>query len=195
MNVTSKGRKVKEFFAERDLPTPKENHVRIFRGSWQGEPKYIVEENPKHDVYGGVFGSSGLDAAKSHGNEGLHYTDIPQDKILTHYDLNYEIPYEKTKAALLKAQPHLADDPELFDNVYKIVVEDAGQDLRKVNDDIINRAFGSYGPEVENEVQRIRGQVSKNLGYQAVEMVDEHGGGTYLVSPGAEFKTMENIPQ
>jgi len=196
MNVAPKiTKKIKEFFAEGDLPKPKENHVRIFRGSWQGEPKYIVEENPKHDVYGGVFGSSGLDAAKSHGNEGIHYTDIPQDKILTHYDLNYEIPYEKTKAALLKAQPHLADDPELFDNVYKIVVEDAGQDLRKVNDDIINRAFSSYGPEVENEVQRIRGQVSKNLGYQAVEMVDEHGGGTYLVSPGAEFKTMENIPQ
>ena len=187
-------KKAKEFFAEGDLPKPKENHVRIFRGSWQGEPKYIVEENPKNDVYGGVFGSSGLDVAKSHGNKELHYTDIPQDKILTHYDLNYEIPYEKTKAALLKAQPHLADDPELFDDVYKIVVEDASQDLRKVNEDLINRAFGSYGPEVENEVQRIRGQVSKNLGYQAVEMVDEHGGGTYLISPGAEFKTMEKIP-
>ena len=184
-------KKAKEFFAEGDLPKPKENHVRIFRGSWEKEPKYIVEENPKHDVYGGVFGSSGLKVAKSHGNEGLHYTDIPQDKILTHYDLNYEIPYEKTKAALLKAQPHLADDPELFDDVYKIVVEDAGQDLRNVNDDLINKAFGPYGPEVENEVQRIRGQVSKNLGYQAVEMVDEHGGGTYLVSPGAEFQTLE----
>lgn len=196
MNVAPKiTKKTKEFFAEGDLPKPKENHVRIFRGSWQTEPKYIVEENPKHDVYGGVFGSSGLNAAKSHGNEGLHYTDIPQNKILTHYDLNYEIPYEKTKAALLKAQPHLADDPELFDNVYKIVVEDAGQDLRNVNDDLINKAFGPYGPEVENEVQRIRGQVSKNLGYQAVEMVDEHGGGTYLISPGAEFKTMENIPK
>ena len=196
MNVAPKiTKKTKEFFAEGDLPKPKENHVRIFRGSWQGEPKYIVEENPKNDVYGGVFGSSGLDVAKSHGNKELHYTDIPQDKILTHYDLNYEIPYEKTKAALLKAQPHLADDPELFDDVYKIVVEDASQDLRKVNEDLINRAFGPYGPEVENEVQRIRGQVSKNLGYQAVEMVDEHGGGTYLISPGAEFKTMENIPQ
>ena len=187
--------KSREFFSEGDLPKPKENHVRIFRGSWETEPKYIVEENPRHDVYGGVFGSSGLNVAKSHGNQGLHYTDIPQDKILTHYDLNYEIPYEKTKAALLKAQPHLADDPELFDDVYKIVVEDASQDLRNVNDDLINKAFGPYGPEVENEVQRIRGQVSKNLGYQAVEMVDEHGGGTYLVSPGAEFKTLENIPQ
>ena len=173
-----------------NLLIPKKDYVRIYRGSYQNEPKYTVEENPLNDVYGGVFGNSDLSAAKVHENGGLHYTDIPNDKILTHYSLNYEIPYEKVKEALLKAQPHLRKDPESFEQLYKIIIEDAGQDLRKLDDGIIDKLFAVERGDADNEAQRIRGQVSKNLGYKALEMTDEHGSGTYLVAPGAQFDTV-----
>jgi hypothetical protein len=185
-----------EYLKERDLPPIKENHQRIFRGSHQNEPTYKVGDYFDGDDSVGAFGSSDLGAAKSHGDGGLHFTDIPQDKVLTHYDLNYNLPYEEVKAALLKERPDLKNDPELFDEVYNIVIGDAGQDLRSFDEDFINKAFGMSNDDggAGWEAQRIRGQVSKNLGYKAIEMVDEHGGGTYLVSPGAEFKTM-SVPK
>jgi hypothetical protein len=173
-----------------------ENNLRIFRGSARDEPIYKVEEYFDGDDSFGVFGSSNLESAMSHGSTGLHYTDIPLDKVLTHSDLNYHIPYEKVKAAFLKAWPNSEDSPELTDKVFDIVIGDAGQDLRNFDDDFITKAFGMSNDDggAGWEAQRIRGEVSKRLGFKAVEMEDEHGGGTYIVAPGAEFKTMkENI--
>ena len=165
--------------------------LRIYRGSHVKNPEYSVVDNYKNDTYGGVFGSSDLGAAMSHGTGGVHFTDIPKNKILTHYDLNYQIPYKKTKNALLKARPDLKKNSELFDELYDIVVGDAGQDLRKISDDKIYDLFRKFGGDADNEAQRLRGQVSKNLGYKAVEMTDEHGTGSYLVSPGAVFKSVD----
>jgi len=162
--------------------------VRIYRGSFDNSPSYSVAENYPNDVYGGVFGSSELRSAQAHGNGTIYFTDIPKNKILTHYQLNYEIPYEKTKNALLKARPDLKNNPELFDEVYDIVVGDAGQDLQNLDDSKIIDLFRISPSEAYNETQRLRGQVSKNLGYRAIEMTDEHGSGTYLVAPGAKFK-------
>jgi hypothetical protein len=163
--------------------------VRIYRGSFDNSPSYSVVENypSSEDVYGGVFGSSDLQAAASHGNDAIHYTDIPIDGILTNHILNYEIPSKKAKAALLKARPDLKNKPKLFDELYDIVLRE-GQDLRNLDDDKIRDLFrmDDFG-EASNEAQRLRGQVSKNLGFKAVEMTDEHGSGSYLVSPGAKF--------
>jgi hypothetical protein len=168
--------------------------VRIYRGSFDNSPSYSVAENYPNDVYGGVFGSSELRSAQAHGNGTIHFTDIPKNKILTHYELNYKIPYEKTKNALLKARPDLKNNPELFDEVYDIVVGDAGQDLYHLDDSKIIDLFRISPSEAYNETQRLRGQVSKNLGYRAIEMTDEHGSGTYLVAPGAKFKQQPTNP-
>jgi hypothetical protein len=173
------------------IVAPPEKTLRIYRGSHVENPEYSVEENYGNNIYGGVFGSSNIDAARSHGSGAVHFTDIPENKILTHYDLNYEIPYEQTKNALLKARPDLKNNQELFDELYDVVVGDAGQDLSKFDEDKILDLLRESGSEAQNEAQKLRGKVAKNLGYKAVEMTDEHGSGTYLVVPGARFKSAE----
>ena len=170
---------------------PKDESVRIYRGSFETNPEYLVLENYPNAVYNGVFGSSNLQSAQAHGSGAIHFTDIPKNKIVTHYELNYEIPYEKTKNALLKERPDLKNNSELFDELYDIVVGDAGQNLQKHDDNKIIELFRTSPDEADNEVQRLRGLVAKNLGYKAIEMTDEHGAGTYLVTPGAKFKSIK----
>lgn len=170
---------------------PKDESIRIYRGSFETNPEYSVLENYPNAVYNGVFGSSNLQSAQAHGSGAIHFTDIPKNKIVTHYELNYEIPYEKTKNALLKERPDLKNNSELFDELYDIVVGDAGQNLRNLDDNKIRDLFRTSPNEANNEAQRLRGQVAKNLGYKAIEMTDEHGAGTYLVTPGAKFKSIK----
>ena len=166
--------------------------MKIYRGSYEESPIYKVEENYKgNDIFGGVFGSPSLSSAQSHGGGAVHYTEIPKNKILTQNDLSYQIPFEDTKKALLKARPDLKNNSELFDEVYNIVINDSGQNLYNYSDDFIKKAFKTtdFG-EAGFEAQRLRGQVSKNLGYKAVEVMDEHGT-SYLVAPGSQFKKVK----
>lgn len=158
---------------------------RIYRGSYDESPIYKVQENyAGNDIFGGVFGSPELMSAKSHGSGSVHYTDIPENKILKQQDFNV-LPPNKIKNALLKARPDLKNDKNLFDKVYDIVIND--KNTFDYPDEVIKNAFKKSDlGEASFEAQRLRGQVSKNLGYKAVEMVDEHGM-SYLVSPGAEF--------
>jgi hypothetical protein len=158
---------------------------RIYRGSYDESPMYKVEENYKgNDIFGGVFGSGELQSAKSHGGGSVYYTDIPENQILKQQDLN-SLPITKVKNALLKARPDLKNDKNLFDKVYDIVIND--KNTFEYPDEVIKNAFKKSDlSEASFEAQRLRGQVSKNLGYKAVEMVDEHGI-SYLVSPNAEF--------
>lgn len=44
--------------------------------------------------------------------------------------------------------------------------------------------------EASWKAQRLRGEVAKDLGYQAVETSDEHGT-SYLVLPGASIKPIK----
>ena len=164
--------------------------LRIYRGSYDTSPSYLVENNFKGvDAYGGVFGSGNLETAKGFGGDFTYFTDVPKSKVLTNYELNYNIPHKNVKKALLKAMPNI--NKKYFNDIYKIVVEDVGSDLRNVSDDVIDQ-FGQidFG-SANNEVQRLRGQVAKNLGYKAIEMQDETGT-SYLVAPGAKFSKIEN---
>jgi len=175
--------------AKQPQVNPQDESVRIYRGSYDTSPNYTVENNFKgKDVYGGVFGSGNLQTAKGFGGDFVYFTDIPKPEILTNYQLNYNIPHKSVKQALLKAMPNM--NKKYFNDIYKIVVEDVGSDLRNVPDDVINQ-FGKidFG-SANNEVQRLRGQVAKNLGYKAIEMLDETGT-SYLVTPGAKFTKME----
>lgn len=161
--------------------------VRIYRGSFEdkNKPFDVVSNYAGDDIFGGVFGSQSKSAAQSHGSGAVHFTDIPKSQILENYDLNYNIPYDKTKSALLKARPDLKDKPDEFDKVYDLVVED--KNLFKFDEDEMLKLFNTSDlGEAAWEKQRLRGQVAKNLGYKAVEMDDEHGT-SYLVTPGAKF--------
>ena len=165
-----------------DIPK-KVDLTRLYRGGYNPEP-YEAKDT---GVYGGLFASGIPESASSHGPH-LHYTDIPTNKILTHYALNYEVPHEKVKQALIKAAPHVKEDKKLFDKLHDVVVGDKGQDLRNLDDDeIYNLLRKESGADADNEAQRLRGQIAKHLGYHAVELEDEHGQ-SYLTTHGVKFK-------
>ena len=157
--------------------------TRLYRGGYNPEP-YEAQDI---GAYGGLFASGTPEPASSHGPH-LHYTDIPTNKILTHYALNYEVPHEKVKQALIKFAPHVKEDKELFDKLHDVVVGDKGQDLRNLDDDeILDLLRKEPGADADNEAQRLRGQIAKHLGYHAVELEDEHGL-SYLTTHGVKFK-------
>jgi hypothetical protein len=164
--------------------------LRIYRGSYDDVPYYeVVKDYSGDDIYGGVFGSASENVASSHGGGAIHFTDIPKNEILTHYQLNYVIPDNDVKKALKNAAPNL--DKNNFDDLYRIVIADEGQDLYSLSESKLKQLFGTtdFG-EANNEAQKIRGKVSKNLGYKAIEMSDE-GGTSYLVAPGAKFNKLK----
>ena len=162
--------------------TPKDNTIRLYHGS---PDEKLTEVNEK-GLFGGVFGSPNKQAAESHG-EHLHYADISKDKILSHYDLNYELPYEKVNEALLKERPDLRDNPELHEKVWNTVINDRGQTTHNLSDsDLMEMFHTSDAAEAGFDAQKLRGKISKNLGYHAVELEDEHGT-SYLINPGTKL--------
>jgi hypothetical protein len=118
----------------------------------------------------------------NYGTGAKYFSDIPENKILSDYDLNYNIPYKDTKAALDKAVKNVDDDD--FDILWRSVIEDKSND---VDEDDLMRIFGvdDIG-EAQWEAQRLRGQVAKNLGFNAVEMSDENGT-SYLIVSGTKL--------
>ena len=162
--------------------TPKDNTIRLYHGS---PDEKLTEVNEK-GLFGGVFGSPNKQAAESHG-EHLHYADISKDKLLSHHDLNYELPYEKVNEALLKARPDLRDNPELHEKVWNTVINDRGQNTHNLSDsDLMEMFHTSDAGEAGFDAQKLRGKISKNLGYHAVELEDEHGT-TYLINSGTKL--------
>ena len=156
---------------------------RIYHGSHNKN----ISEVKDFGVFGGLFGSPNKQAAESHGPH-LHYADIPEHKILTHFALNYELPYAKINQALIKASPKLAKNKKLHDKVWDVVIGDKGQATHHLGEDELSSMFGtSDAGEVGLEAQRLRGQVSKHLGYHAVELEDEHGT-SYLIHPGVKME-------
>lgn len=164
-----------------EMPEEPEGHERFFHGS----PESDLREVEDRGMFGGVFAGAG---ANSHvGRDGaLYYADIPEDAILTHQALNYDINYDDQVAALRKSMPRLSDDD--LDLAYEVVIEQ--KDVWGRDWDDVERVFGGddFG-EASWEGQRIRGQVAKRLGYKAVEMDDEHGT-SWLLLPGVKLKSV-----
>lgn len=146
---------------------------------YHGSPKIIKEIKPS-GTFEGVFASPERSVAASHGDV-IHKVQIPEQSILTDYDLNYSIDFDKTKDALKKSMPWLDDDD--LDLAWKAVIEDKANDL-DAND--LERIMKTDPDEAVWEAQKLRGQVAKNLGYKAVEMNDEHGT-SYLILPGSKI--------
>lgn len=148
---------------------------------YHGSYEHVREIHPR-GMFGGVFASPSRGAAASHG-EVVHRMEVPEDKILRQTALDYDIDHDRVDGALREAMPWLDEDD--YDIAYKAVIEDRSHEVD--NDDMM-RVFrrGDWG-EAAWEAQRIRGEVAALLGYQAVEMSDEHGK-SYLVLPGVAIE-------
>lgn len=147
--------------------------MQLFHGSYE-----TISEIKNQGLFGGLFAADSADSALAHGDI-LHIIEIDDSKALTQSALTYELDHDAVMAALNEVAGHWCED---LDRLYELAieeveVEDTDVELLKAED------WGDAGWEA----QRIRGQVAKVLGFQAVEMSDEHGT-TWLVLPGASIQ-------
>ena len=158
----------------------KEDALRLYHGS----PEENLSQVQDKGLFGGVFGHVDKNVAWSHGDH-IYHSDIPKSKILTNHDLNYELPYKKVSKALINNLPHLARNKDLREKAWEAIVEDKG--VLHLDEDDLQKIFGTSDlGDAGWEAQKVRGAIAKDLGYQAVEMEDEHGT-SHLILPGAKL--------
>lgn len=159
--------------------------MRLYHGGRGGDNLTVLDNE---GVYDGVFASSDMDAASSHGDN-VYYTDIDEADVLTQRDLSYKIDSDEAEQALRKAYP--AYD-SLTDAEKEIVWDSVIEDNANAHWDELTQILGyEDAGEASWEAQRIRGHVAHELGFKAVEMNDEHGT-SYLVLPG---NTLSRVPE
>ena len=125
----------------------------------------------------------------------MHEIEIPEEKVLTQRAFNYDLPFEEVRGALKRvaSNNYLNVDDDTLDLLYSLIIEeknvfdfpDEGPVLKALD----MASFEDLG-EASWKAQRLRGEVAKDLGYQAVETSDEHGT-SYLVLPGASIKPIK----
>lgn len=180
--------------------------IELFHGSNDGNFQGI-NNNYKDDVFNGVFSSAYSEAAGAHGKYTFK-TEIEKRKILTQYDLNYEIDHEKVLDIVNNISTYV-DSKFTKSEIVDLVLEDGDDCIREllankylqeknINLNELNEEEAYYEKEAAInkidmdglgwEIQKIRGQVAKALGFDAVEMNDEHGTSYLIVNEKIIFK-------
>lgn len=134
-------------------------------------------------LFRGAFATPNDMAARSHGKLNV----IELEKVLSDFELNYEIDADETRTAFEAVCEEEGVDAE-SDIIWDAVIEDAN--VFEMDEDEVLEAFEMaiilQDVDLGNAswaAQRMRGQVAKKLGFDAVEMDDEHGT-IYLVTRG-----------
>lgn len=132
---------------------------------FHGSSERITEILPE-GVFGGLFASCCVDVARSHGDV-LHVIRSPRP--LTNFALNYQI-----------------------EGAWELAVELCDGDETRA-EAIMSPECPSDSADIEDgwELQRLRGELARRLGYTSVEMRDEHGT-TWLCLPGCEIEVVDN---
>ncbi len=167
-----------------NMPPERDGFMRLYHGG-SGDTKTGKDFGvvPSGGVFDGFFARP--DSASSWGSHGTghdYFADIPSEKILSAYDLSYEVPYEKTLSAF-ESVTRVKEGDDGFDVVWAAVIEDNTQ---KDEDALVDALGADDLGEAGWMAQKMRGQVAKKLGYDAIQMEDEHGDGTYLIVSGVK---------
>ena len=164
------------------MPSPlnKQAGMILFHGSNDSQPLRSV--NPGQGLFGGVFASQNDRSALSHGDK-LYRMTIPDEHVLTQHALDYEVPYEKASGFL---KNKIRGDN--VDDIADMVI--SGKDVwnsRIPENQLLHALSSDDLGEASWQIQQLRGQLSKHLGYKAVEMPDEHGT-SYLVNSAINLR-------
>lgn len=116
-------------------------------------------------VFDGLFCTTHKEVAESHGTF-IYKMDIEEEKILRNMKLNYEIEYKIVKSIFSDVTGIGEGHPE-FDAAWEAVIEDRGE--------VGQTVFSEDPGESSWAAQRLRGHIARKLGYDAVDMKDEHG--------------------
>jgi hypothetical protein len=146
---------------------------------YHGSYEKVKEIKPYEGLFGGLFASVSESTARSHG-EILNTLEVDDSKVLTQYALDYECDYQSILQILKSEISSDVKDDEI-DAIWAIVVEGKSNLDSEFSEERLCKIFRvSDLAEVSWDAQRIRGVIAKKLGYDAIEMDDEHGA-SYLV--------------
>ena len=158
-----------------DIPQ-KEGFIRLYHGG--GSPGF--EKVPEGGTFDGFFASA--NSVLGHGIGHNYFADIPKEKILTNYGLNYELPLSRVMNAFEQTTGIKQNDPR-FEPAWKAIIEET----KNADEMAVAAKLADDFGEAGWEAQRLRGKIAKQLGYDAVEMRDEHGT-SYLITSGIPLK-------
>lgn len=174
---------------EKDIPPERDGFLRLYHGGRTDGFTSVPDSSTAYGFsFNGLFASTDTGSSwRAHGKGSNYFADINREKVLTDYALNYEIPHAEMASALKQAMRRLSDDD--FDIAVQAAIEDKSQTL---SDEDLLRVFpaDSVG-EASWKAQAVRGEVARILGYEAVEMSDEHGT-SYLMVPGVKLTQVQS---
>lgn len=149
----------------------------LFHDSPQQEAFTVSDDHSSMGVdFGGIF--AGPDGGM--GGRYRHAVILSDNQILTIDEFAaLDETSDEVKAAMRKAAPWMSD--EQIEDAWPFIAETESLFDANVDTEVLFREEDAG--EASWEAQRIRGQVARALGYQAVEMSDETGTST-LVFPG-----------
>lgn len=127
-------------------------------------------------LFGGVFAGS-REVAESHGN---YINLIEIGSAMRNFDLKYEEDYAVVSDVIRRETPALSDDE------VEIIFDALVDNNDEASDEVAALLHLDDLGEAGWELQRVRGAIAHELGYDAAEVRDEHGT-SYLVLPGARI--------
>lgn len=149
--------------------------MKLFHGSYYETAPVIkigASAMSGDNVFDGIFGSDEAEIAESHGNY-VHAYSVKN--VADSSDLNARI--EEVIQFLRSEIKADIDDETLESLAYAIADDECGDDYAEYLDP--RSCTGDAGWEM----QRLRGRVAAHLGFDAIEMDDEHGTSYLIVNP------------
>lgn len=122
------------------------------------------------NVFDGLFASADSDIAGSHGNN-VHVYNV--NSVASNYELN-----DRIEDVMQYLRSEIEADEEQIEALAYAIADDECDDAFE---EILTPR--SCTGNVSWEMQRLRGRVAAHLGFDAVEMDDEHGTSYLIVNP------------
>ncbi len=153
--------------------------MKLFHGSYEKSAPTIkigAYAMSGDNVFDGLFASSDFDTADSHGGSQNTVHSYEVSNIADSSDLNSRI---DEVIAFLSTEIE-ADDEAIEALAYAIADDEESEDFNEI---LSPRSCADHQGAYSWELQRLRGRVAAHLGFDAVEMEDEHGTSYLIVNP------------
>lgn len=149
---------------------------RFFHGGGLREDGRPWQEVPENARFGGFFANCDKSSSWHSHNAECYYADVSD--VLTSFELEYTLEFKEVLSAFV-AVTGIDPGDEQFDSAWAAIIGDAQADVSLSDPDGVLFDSGLVA-------QKFRIQVAHRLGYQAVEMTDEHGTSVAL-TPGVKL--------
>ncbi|WP_440487228.1 hypothetical protein [Serratia nevei] len=152
--------------------------MKLFHGSYSSTAPIIkigAYAMTGDNVFDGIFASDDAEVAGSHGSNVFAYT---VDSIADSNTLN-----ERIEEVISFLGGEVKADYDTLDALASAIADDDCESWEQFESILAPRSCADAFAAVCWEMQRLRGRVAARLGYDAVEMDDEHGTSYLIVNP------------